>query len=53
MKEIVKEFLLVGDKFILKLHLGQPGFMYSTYGLFTNNKESTEIQKFRETVVDP
>ena len=32
---------------MLKMLLRQPGFTYSTCGLFTKNKES--IQKFKET----
>ena len=47
MNEIVKKFLLVGDKFMPEMHLKQPGFTYSACGLFTKNKE--RIQKFKET----
>ena len=54
MNEIVKKFLLVGDKFMLEMHLRQPargalhaGFTYSACGPFTKNKE--RIQKFKET----
>ena len=46
MNEIVNKFLLAGDKFIPEMHLKQPGFTYSTCGLFTKNKE--RIQKFKE-----
>ena len=38
---------IVGDKFIPKMHLKQPGFTYSACGPFTKNKE--RIQKFKET----
>ena len=38
MNEIINKFLL-GDKFIPKMHLKQPGFTYSTCGPFTKNKE--------------
>ena len=47
MNEIVNKFLLTGDKFISKMHLRQPGFIYSACGPFTKNKE--RIQKFKET----
>ena len=29
MNELVKEFLLAGDKFMLEIHLREPGFSYS------------------------
>ena len=47
MNEIVNKILLAGDKFMPEMHLKQPGFTYSTCGLFTKNKE--RIQKFKET----
>ena len=47
MNEIVNKFLLVGDKFMSKMHLKQPGFNYSARGLFTKNKEI--IKKFIQT----
>ena len=47
MNETVTKFLLVGNKFILEMHLKQPGFIYSACGTFTKNKE--KIQKFEET----
>ena len=47
MSEIVNKFLLVGDKFMPEIHLRQPGFIYSTCGSFTKNKE--RIKKFKET----
>ena len=47
MNEIVNKFLLAGDKFMLEMHLKQPGFTYSAWGLFTKNKE--RFQKFKET----
>ena len=42
MYEIVNKFLLVGDKFVPKLHLKQPGFTYSACGPFSRNKEWIE-----------
>ena len=39
MNAIVNKFLLAEDKFILEMHLKQPGFTYSAFGPFTNNKE--------------
>ena len=47
MNEIANKFLLAGDKFMAELHLKQPGFTYSTCGLFTKNRERTE--KFMKT----
>ena len=47
MNEIVKKFLLAGDKFVPEMHLKQPGFTYSACGPFNKNKE--RIQKFKET----
>ena len=49
MNEIVNKFLLVGDKFMLEMHLRQPGFTYSACGTFTKNKK--RIQKFIETEI--
>ena len=43
--EIVKKFLLAGDKFVPEMHLKQPGkTTYSACVPFTKNKE--RIQKF-------
>ena len=47
MNEIVKKFLLAGDKFLLEMHLKQPGFTYRACGPLTKNKE--RIQKIMET----
>ena len=47
MNEIIKNFLLAGNKFMPGMHLRQPGFTYSACGPFPKNKE--RIQKFRET----
>ena len=47
MNEIVNKFLLAGDKFMLEMHLRQPGFTYSACGPFAKSKE--KIQKFKET----
>ena len=38
MNAIVNKFLLVGDKFMLEMHLRQPGFAYSVCGPFTKHK---------------
>ena len=35
---------MAGDKFMLEMHLRQPGFAYSACGPFTRNKQ--RIQKF-------
>ena len=47
MNDIVNKFLLVGDKFMLEIHLKPPGFTYSACGPFTRNKE--RIEKFMQT----
>ena len=47
MNEIVKKFLLAGDKFTPEMHLKQLGFTYSACGPFTRNKE--RIEKFMQT----
>ena len=47
MNEIVNKFLLVGDTFVLEMHLKQPGFTYGACGPFTKTKE--RIQKFDKT----
>ena len=47
MNEIVKKFLLAGDKFMPEMHLKQPGLHYSACGPFTRNKE--RIEKFMPT----
>ena len=39
MNEIINKFLLVGDKFMPEMHLGQPYFTYSAWSPFTKNKE--------------
>ena len=39
MNEIGSKFLLTGEKFMPKMHLRQPCFMYSACGSFTKNKE--------------
>ena len=47
MNEIVNKYLLAADKFMLKMHLRQPGFTYSASGPLTKNK--LRIQKFMQT----
>ena len=47
MNEIVNKFLLTRHKFMLEIHLRQPGSTYSPCGPFIKNKE--RIQKFKET----
>ena len=39
MNKIVNNFLLAGDKFMPKMHLRQPGLIYSACDPFTKNKE--------------
>ena len=38
MNHIINKFLLAGNKFMLEIHLRQPGFGYSACELFTRNK---------------
>ena len=47
MNQIVKKFLLTGDRFMPELHLKQPGFFCSASAQFTKNKQ--RIQKFMQT----
>ena len=44
MNEIINKCSLVGDKFIQEMHLKQPGFAYSAYGLLNKNKKRIKIQ---------
>ena len=46
----VKKFLLVGNKYIPKMHLRQPKFTYSACGplVLVNQRKNTEIKKKRE-----
>ena len=46
MNEIVKKFLLAGNKPKPKMHLRQPGFIYSACRRF--NKNTGRIQKLKE-----
>ena len=46
MNKIVNKCLLVGDKFMPKLHLRQPGFTFSACGPFTKHQE--RITKLRQ-----
>ena len=48
MNEIVNNFLLAGDKFMPEMHLGQPGFTYSSCGPFTKNKRESKNLKKQE-----
>ena len=46
MNKIVNNCLLAGDKFMLEMHISQPGFTYRASGPITENKERT--QQFKE-----
>ena len=48
LNKIVDKFLLAGDKFMLEMHLQQPGFTYSACGPFTKNKERIRKLKKQE-----
>ena len=43
----MNKFLLAGDKFMIELHLKQPGFTYGACGSFNRNKE--RIETFMQT----
>ena len=47
MNEIVKNFLVAGDRFMPQMLLREFGFKYSACKPFTKNKR--RIQKFKET----
>ena len=47
MNKVINKFLLAGDKFMPKMHLRQPQFVYSASGPFTRHKE--RIKKFKQT----
>ena len=53
LNEMENKFLVAGDKFVLEMHLRQPGalckirYTYSTCRPFTKSKENTEIQRNR------
>ena len=45
MNEIVKKFLLAGDKFVSEIHLRQPGFTYSVEDHLQKKKEYKSLNK--------
>ena len=47
MNNMINKFLLADDKFMAKMHLNQPQFVYSACGPFTTHKE--RIKKFKQT----
>ena len=47
MNVIVNKIWLGGDKFMLEMHLSQPGFTDSAWGPFTENNK--RIKKFKKT----
>ena len=50
MNKIVNKLLLVGDNFMLEMHLKQPVFTYSACGPFTKNKERIEKLKKKQEI---
>ena len=49
---MVNKFLLAGDKFMPKMHLPQPGFIYSASGPFTKNKyKNLKKQEIHNTFI--
>ena len=47
MNEVIKKFLLIGDKCMPEIYLKQPDFTYSACGPLTKNKE--RIGTFMQT----
>ena len=47
MNNIIDQFLLTGDKFMLEMHLRHSQFVYSACGPFTRHKET--IKEFKRT----
>ena len=39
MNKVINKFLLVGDKFMPEMHLGQPQFVYRACGPLIRHKE--------------
>ena len=50
MNKIVNKLLLVGDNFMLEMHLKQPVFTYSACGPFTKNKERIKKLKKKQEI---
>ena len=48
MNEIINKVLLAGDKCMLKMHLKQPGFIYSPCAPFAKNNERIKTLKKQE-----
>ena len=48
MNEIIKKFLLVGDKFMPGMHLRQPGLTYSACGPFPKTKKGSKNSERQE-----
>ena len=54
MNKKVNNFLLARDKFILEMHLQQPGFAYCACGPFTKHKQrikKLKKQGIQDTVI--
>ena len=49
MNNIIKKFLLLGDKFMNEMHFKQLGFTYSAYGPLKHKQNKTRIPKFKST----
>ena len=52
MNAMVKNISLAGNKFMLEMHLKQPGFTYSTCGPFNKNNKKRKNKKFKR-IGDP
>ena len=51
MNKIVNKLFLSGDQFMHKMHLKQPGFTYSAFGLFTKTKRELKNLWKQETQI--
>ena len=51
MNEIVNIVFLTGDKFMLEMHLRQPGFTYSVCGPFPKTKKEHRNLKLRRFTI--
>ena len=55
MINVINKFLLAGDKFMPKMHLRQPQFVYSACGPFTRHKKEQKnltVQVIRVTFIE-
>ena len=51
MNNIIRKFLLAGDRFVLEMHLKQPGFTSSVFGPIKKTKQESKNSKKHDTLV--